>query len=132
MADTSQAINQAFGRASVDSPRPGQQRLSDIYDFVNPEREKDQLEYDKARQGDFLGMKSAAELIKILSEKAADKGGMYAMNEIPDQAMNMMMGREGRPVDIRFPADINLPGPSRKPAKRGSTSLQRAIRKTNN
>ena len=128
MADTSQAINQTFGRASVDSPRPGQQRLSDIYDFVNPAREEAQQRYE----GTGNSTERMAELIKILSEQAADKGGMYAMNEIPDQAMNMMMGREGRPVDIRFPVDIDLSGPSRKPAKRGSTSLQRAIRKTNN
>ena len=132
MADRSQAINQSFGRADVDSPRPGQKRLSDIYDYVNPAREAAQQRFDKASQGDFLGMNQAAELIKILSEKAADKGGMYAMNEIPDQLMNMAMGREGRDVDIRFPADIDLPGPSRKPAKRGPTTLQRAIRKTNN
>lgn len=128
MFDRSQAINQSFGRAGVDSPRPGQQRMFDIYDYVNPAREDELLRYDKTGNS----MEKVAEAIKILSEQAADKGGMYAMNEIPDQVMNMAMGREGRPVDIRFPADIDLSGPSRKPAKRGPTTLQRAIRKTNN
>jgi len=128
MADRSQAIPQAFGRASIDSPRPGQRRLSDIYNFVNDAREQAQLRYDQATNS----VERAAALVELLAATAAEKGPRAAMNQIPDQVMNMAMGREGRDVDIRFPADINLPGPSRKPAKRGPTTLQRAIRKTNN